>query len=69
MIFLRISTARLYTWNAVSPFLSRMNLEVSVEDKALIVAGDEEVRMVYDLAAFESLVVTKVCLTGSDEDS
>lgn len=36
---------RLYTWNAVAPILSKLNLSITAEDKTLMVAGDEEVAL------------------------
>ena len=35
---------RLYSWNMLSPVLARLRVNLSPDDKTLIVAGDEEVR-------------------------
>lgn len=36
---------RLYTWNALGPVLDRLGVDLTFDDKSLIVAGDEEVAM------------------------
>ena len=36
---------RLYSWNLLSPVLARLRVGLSDDDKTLIVAGDEEVRL------------------------
>ena len=37
---------RLYSWNMLSPVLARLGVNLSADDKTLIVAGDEEVRCI-----------------------
>lgn len=43
MLTQTVHLPRLYTWNAVAPILSKLNLSITAEDKTLMVAGDEEV--------------------------
>ena len=39
------ASERLYVWNLLSPIMARVGVPMSTDDKALIVAGDEEVAM------------------------